>query len=245
MSEKEILWDQFISDRSSENMFALVEFYQPFLREVASSVAYGLPNHIDLDDLVSEGQFGLISAIERYEDRGYKFETYASLRIRGQIIDKLRVADWAPRSLRTSLKSIEETETLLTSVLQRKPSDEEVAFHLGISLEKYHEIRGRGSIALIGHLDEVTTVEQKIVRLSDMVADSSSDFSFEEFEPIRLRLAEVLSQLEFVESSLLILYYVYCLSLKEIGRELEVTESRVCQLHVKALTSIREACLNI
>jgi len=239
------LWENYNSTRSSENLFALVEYYQSFLKDIAVSVSYGLPNHIDLDDLVSEGQFGLISAIERYEDRGYKFETYASFRIRGQILDKLRSADWAPRSLRTALKNIEEAELLLESSLQRLPTDQEVATFLGLSLEKLHETRGKGSLVLVGHLDEVATFEQEIVRVIDLVPDSTIGSDEEDLTPVRERVAHVLSQIDDVESSLLVLYYIYSLSLKEIGVELGVTESRVCQLHVKALTSIREACLTI
>lgn len=243
MVEASELWESYWTSGSSEDLFALVEFYQPFLKDVAASVAFNLPNHVDFDDLVSEGQFGLISAIKRYEDQGYKFETYASFRIRGQIIDKLRVADWAPRSLRTALKEIEEAELSLLRDWQRFPLDEEVAEILDIDLEKLSELRGRGARAMIGHLDEVTSVDGESVRVSDLIPDSNSYLDIDNLEPVKVRLVDALSELTDFQSALLSLCYVHQIPLKEIGKLLGVTESRICQLQVSVLSDLRTRCL--
>lgn len=242
--EVSVIWDEYNSSQSKDSYTALVEYYQPLVRKVAEAVAYSLPVYVDLDDLISEGQLGLLSAIQRYENQGYKFETYANLRIRGAIIDKLRVNDWAPRSLRTSLKRIDEAEDELTSRFQREPTESEIADELDVSLDTLSELRGRGQRTLMGHLDEVTASEGEMVKISDLIADPSAYVDSDLLEPVQDRLVEALEGLHPVESGILVLYYVHEMPLKQIGSALRITDARVSQLLVQALAAVRLACVS-
>jgi len=242
--EVSVIWDEYNSSQSKDSYTALVEYYQPLVRKVAEAVAYSLPVYVDLDDLISEGQLGLLSAIQRYENQGYKFETYANLRIRGAIIDKLRVNDWAPRSLRTSLKRIDEAEDELTSRFQREPTESEIADELDVSLDTLSELRGRGQRTLMGHLDEVTASEGEMVKISDLIADPSAYVDSDLLEPVQDRLVEALENLHPVESGILVLYYVHEMPLKQIGSALRITDARVSQLLVQALAAVRQACVS-
>lgn len=239
------LWEAYRSNKSQKNLNALIEHYQPYVRTVAEAVRFNLPSHVDIDDLISEGQFGLISAIERYEDRGFKFKTYASLRIRGQIIDKLRVSDWAPRSLRTSLKEIDAAEDALTRELQREPTESEIADRLNLDLEELSEIRGRGNRVLLGHLDEVVASEGETVKVSDLIADANQEIDNEDYDPIKDRMVGALGELSDSESKIFVLHYVYGISMKEIAASLGVTESRVSQMHIRALDRMAKRCAQI
>ena len=245
MVETHVLWENYRHDSSKENLFKLVEVYQPFLQAVASSISFNLPNHIDRDDILSEGQLGLISAIERYVDIGYKFETYASLRIRGQILDKLRAMDWTPRSLRTSLREIEDAESALVQSLQRTPTNAEIADYLAINSSELSEIRGRASTSMVGNLDEVVSYEGESIKISDLIPDTQLLYDAEDYEQLKQRLSDAVGLLDSTQSSLFVLYYLYNFSFREIGEMLGVTESRVCQLHIKSLSMIRKSCLAI
>jgi len=242
--ELDDLWDSYISSPTQETFVKLVEYYQPLVRKVAEALAYNLPVYVDLDDLISDGQLGLISAIQRYQSRGFKFETYANLRIRGAMIDKLRVNDWAPRSLRTSLKKVEEAHDFLRITLQREPTDKELALELDVSLQELSELRGRGYGTLIGHLDEVVSSDGEMIKISDLIPDPSVLVDSDFLEPVREKLVEALDELPPVESGILVLYYVHELSLKEIGSALEITDARVSQLLVQALATVRKTCVS-
>lgn len=222
--------------------------YAPLVKYVANRVAIGLPPSIDVDDLISYGFFGLSDAIERFDpEREVKFETYASRRIRGSIIDGMRAVDWVPRSVRQKAKEIEQTIAQLEREHGRPPEDHEIAAHLGIDLKEYHERLGEvRSVALVS-LDEVWSSGESdddgSLSLGQMIEDGSSvdPASAAADQELRRVLADAIDKLPERERLIISLYYYEELTLKEIGQVLSVSESRVSQLHTRAMLRLRAA----
>jgi RNA polymerase sigma factor for flagellar operon FliA len=239
------LWEKYEKDKSSFQ--DLVIAYEYLVKTTAASVAKSLPNHIDYDDLVSDGYIGLIDAIQRYDSSyGYKFETYASFRIRGEIIDKLRQFDWAPRSLRSKNREIDSATEKLSNELGREPTDEEVANILGWKTSEISRIRGHGSNASVFNIDEIVNSDGDKFKLSDILADDSDSNELldnEDFSTLKEKILEGFTQLNGQQKTVFFLHYIEGLSLKEIGIMLEVTESRVCQIHTGALDSVWKFCV--
>ena len=219
--------------------------YSPLVKYVAGRLGSGLPAHIDEADLISYGLGGLISAIGRFDlAREIKFETYAIPRIRGAIIDELRLMDWVPRSVRSRAREFERTNMKLEARLQRAPSDEEMASELGITVEDFQDALLKISGSTIVALDELWTVSDSTgdkVSLLDTLPDRGAPDpqAMVDQGELRDRIAEGIAALPEREKLVVALYYYENLTLREIGEVLGVTESRVSQLHTKAVLRLR------
>jgi RNA polymerase sigma factor for flagellar operon FliA len=225
----------------------LVLQYDSLVKSTAASIAKTLPSHIDFDDLISDGYIGLMDAIRRYDSSyGYKFETYASFRIRGEIIDQLRHSDWAPRSLRSKNREVDLATEKLSRDLGRNPTATEVATLLGWSGDDLNRVVGASSTAVFTHLDELVNSDGDKFKLSDVIPDVSSQpifFDVDDLNVIKDKISDSLSDLTEQQRVVFFLHYIEGLSLKDIGVMLDVTESRVCQIHTGALDSIWSSCL--
>jgi RNA polymerase sigma factor for flagellar operon FliA len=238
------LWDDFKETASSEARERLILHYAPLVKYVASKVATGLPASVEQADLVSYGMFGLIDGLEKFEPgRGNKFETYAIPRIRGAIIDELRAMDWVPRSVRFKAREIEKAYSDLETMLKRAPSETELAERLGVSLSELHDVVNQISFVSVLALDEMVSVgadRGEQVSLLDTLADKGVDpAAGMESHETRGLLAHAINNLSEREKIVVTLYYFEGLTLAEIGEILGVTESRVCQIHTKAVGGLR------
>jgi RNA polymerase sigma factor for flagellar operon FliA len=238
------LWEGFKEGGSAEARERLILHYAPLVKYVASRVATGLPASVEQADLVSYGMFGLIDALEKFEPaRGNKFETYAIPRIKGAIIDELRAMDWVPRSVRFKAREIEKAYADLESMLKRAPTEREMAERLGVSLTELHNVINQISFVSVLALDELLAVgtdRGEHVSLMDTLADRSVDPTTGlEGQETRGLLAAAINSLSEREKIVVTLYYFEGLTLAEIGDILGVTESRVCQIHTKAVGQLR------
>jgi RNA polymerase sigma factor for flagellar operon FliA len=215
------------------------------VKYVAGRMSSGLPAHVEEADLISYGLSGLISAIERFDlSREIKFETYAITRIRGAIIDELRTLDWVPRSVRARAREFERVNMKLEARLQRAPTDEEMAAELGISIEDFQDALLQISNSTIVALDELWNVSDSTgdqVSLLDTLPDRAAPDpqSVVDQSELRDRIADAIAALPEREKLVIALYYYENLTLREIGEVLGVTESRVSQLHTKAVLRLR------
>jgi RNA polymerase sigma factor FliA len=239
-----LVWHAYKSTEEPEARERLILHYAPLVKYVASRVATGLPASVDQADLVSYGMFGLIDALKKFEPgRGNKFETYAIPRIRGAIIDELRAMDWVPRSVRFKQREIEKALADLESMLKRQPTERELAERLGMSLPELHEVITQISFVSVLALDETVSVgadRGEKVSLVDTLADKGFDPSTGvESQETRGLLAAAINELSEREKIVVTLYYFEGLTLAEIGDILGVTESRVCQIHTKAVGVLR------
>jgi len=238
------LWEEYKKTNERRLRDQLIVMYSPLVKYVAARVAVGLPQHVDGADLVSYGIIGLIDAIDRFNPvRQVKFETYAIPRIRGAIIDELRAIDWVPRSVRAKARAVEQAYASLEASLLRTPTDAEVATELGISEPELQEILRQISFVGVAALDEVFMVggdRADRTTLGDTIPDSTAGpvAMFEDKESKEI-LAQAIMQLGERERTVLSLYYYEGLTLAEIGEILGVTESRVCQIHTKAVLQLR------
>lgn len=242
------LWDDYKRTGSREARDRLIVHYSPLVKFVAGRVSVGLPQNIEQADLVSYGIFGLIDAIDKFDpDRGIKFETYAINRIKGAIIDELRSIDWVPRSVRAKARALEQAYAKLESELHRTPTDEELANELGLTDEQLQATLSQISFVGLVALDEMLTVggdRGDSITLGDTIADSGEGpVGAYEVEEMRQILAEAVNRMPEREKIVLTLYYYEGLTLAEIGQVLGVTESRVCQIHTKAVLQLRARIL--
>lgn len=238
------LWDAFKGSASEQARERLILHYAPLVKYVASRVATGLPASVEQADLVSYGMFGLIDALHKFEPgRGNKFETYAIPRIKGAIIDELRAMDWVPRSIRFKAREIEKAHSDLEAMLKRQPTEAEMAERLGISRSELHDVVSQISFVSVLALDELVSVgadRGEQVSLIDTLADKQLDpTSGVESQETRGLLAAAINSLSEREKIVVTLYYFEGLTLAEIGEILGVTESRVCQIHTKAVGGLR------
>ena len=239
------LWFEFrqTGDRAIRDRLILT--YAPLVKYVAGRLGSGLPAHVDDGDLVSYGLLGLISAIERYDpERDVKFETYAIARIRGAIIDELRAMDWVPRSVRSRARDIERAIAELEAKIGRAPTDEEIAEKLGLSEEELDESLSEIARSSIAALDELWTVSGsggEQVALIDTIEDAEAPDPQSSLSQTELReaIADAIARLPEREKLVVTLYYYEELTLREIGEVLGVTESRVSQLHTKAILRLK------
>lgn len=248
--ELSVLWREYKENNSPEARDKLILIYVSLVKYVAGRMGTGLPQNIETADLISYGVFGLIDAIEKFDpSRQIKFETYAISRIKGSIIDELRALDWVPRSLRHRAKEIEQIYVSLENKLKREPSDKEVAGELGVTVEDYNEMLSKLSYTSVIALEELWIVggeKGDRVSLIDSLEDTKSGdpsvtFELEEMKQI---LANAIDRLSEREKIVVALYYYEGLTLKEIGEVLGVTESRVSQLHTKAIFRLRGRLLD-
>ena len=225
----------------------LVLHYAPLVKYVAGRVGTGLPAHVDAADLVQSGIFGLVAAIDRFEpERGLKFETYAMQRIRGAILDDLRAQDWVPRSVRSRAREVERALERLEARLLRTASDAEVADELGLSVSDLLELYAQLRLTSVVALDELVTVGRGGTSLAETLPDDSVPDPGVVLDGIESRrlLAQAVSQLAERDRVVVTLYYFENLTLAEIGEVLGVTESRVCQLHTRAVLRLRAKLLD-
>jgi RNA polymerase sigma factor for flagellar operon FliA len=238
------LWSRYRADPTRVDRDQLIVHYSPLVKYVAGRVAVGLPQNVEHADLVSYGMFGLIDAIDKFDmERGFKFETYAISRIKGAILDELRSIDWVPRSVRAKARALESSYAKLEAKNARPPTDDELAEALEISEEQLQTLLTQISFVGMAALDEVLAMggeRGESVTLGDTIADSGDGpvGSFET-EETRQLLASTINRLPEREKLVVTLYYYEGLTLAEIGGVLGVTESRVCQIHTKAVLHLR------
>jgi RNA polymerase sigma factor for flagellar operon FliA len=239
------MWRRYKSSGDERARERLVVAYSPLVKYVSGRMASGLPAHVEEADLISYGLVGLINAIERFElEREIKFETYAITRIKGAIIDELRSLDWVPRSVRAKAREIERANAKLEHRLQRAPTDDEMATELGVSVQDFLASLLQISNSTIAALDELWTVGDASgdqVSLLDTLQDPGAPDPAAVMDQTELkdRVADAIARLPEREKLVVALYYYENLTLREIGEVLGVTESRISQLHTKAVLRLR------
>ena len=239
------LWRKYKRDEDKKAKEQLVLAYAPIVKYVAGRISSGLPAHVEEADLISYGLFGLVGAIERYEpERNIKFETFAIIRIKGAIIDELRSMDWVPRSVRAKMRKIEEVNAALENEHQRSPTDEELANALDMTVDEFHDTLTLISTSSMVALDELWTVSDASgdkVSLMDTISDAKADDPVKSIDKdeVKDRLSDAVSKLPEREKLVVALYYYENLTLREIGEVLNVTESRVSQLHTRAVLRLK------
>jgi len=249
ISEHE-LWILYKKNRDPEVRDFFVKQYAPLVKYVAGKVAIGMPHNVEFDDLVGFGVFGLFDAIEKFNpEKHVKFKTYAVTRIRGAIFDELRAIDWVPRSVRQKSREVEETVRMLESQLGRVASDGEIAKAMNISLPDFQQLILKISGTSILSLNDVwnTGDDNDKISIGDCIESPSSlnpDIIVEKDE-IKRVIIEAINDLPEKEKKVLVLYYYEDLTLKEIGEVLGVTESRISQLHTKAIMRLRTKLTSI
>jgi RNA polymerase sigma factor for flagellar operon FliA len=238
------LWVTFraTADRTARDQ--LIVHYSPLVKYVAGRVAAGFPHNVEAADLVSYGIFGLIDAIERYDpDRGARFETYAIARIRGAIVDELRSLDWVPRSIRAKARGLELAYQRIEARLKRSPTDRELAEELGLTKRRFDSLLAQLARQGIAALDDVLPSNgewREHSTLGELLADGADGpMALYEWNETRRQLASSVNALPERERVVLTLYYYENLTLADIGSVLGVTESRVSQIHTKAVLHLR------
>jgi RNA polymerase sigma factor for flagellar operon FliA len=244
--DTQALWLEYRRSKDKGIRDRLILTYAPLVKYVAGRVGSGLPAHVDEEDLVSYGLLGLMGAIDRFDpSRDIKFETFAIARIKGAIIDELRSLDWVPRSVRSRARDIERAMADLERELHRAPTDEEIADKIGITEEELDESLTDISRSSIAALDELWTISGSAggdqVALIDTIEDTSGPDPQGALAQTELReaLGEAIARLPEREKLVVTLYYYEELTLREIGEVLGVTESRVSQLHTKAILRLK------
>ncbi len=231
----ETAWETFHASQEPTARDWLVVHYASLVKFVAGRLSAGLPRSVDTGDLVSAGVFGLMNAIDKYDpSNGAKFETYAIPRIRGAILDGLRALDWVPRSVRSRSRSVQDAIASLEHELGRTPTDEEIAAELQITIEELEKWLADIAAGAVGPLDHVAMDNAP----ADNEAELQPGKAMEDGE-LRDAMRGEISKLPEREQAILILYYDDGLTLAEIGEALGVTESRVSQIHTKAVLQLR------
>ena len=239
--EKKRLWENYSKSRNQDVREKLILEYAPLVKIIAGRLSMYLGYNVEYEDLVSYGIFGLIDAIDKFDyGKGIKFETYASLRIRGSILDQIRKMDWIPRSLRQKQRRLETAMSDLENRLGRVPTDEELAAELEISVDELCSWEGQTVTSAMMSLDEC--IDQGIELKETAVINSRFETPEQvvEQEEMKRILAETLETLTDKEKKVILLYYYEELTLKEISLVMEVSESRVSQLHTKGLQKLRQ-----
>ena len=239
--QKNKLWEEYCKTRDQEVREKIIIEYAPLVKLVSGRLSMYLGYNVEYEDLVSYGIFGLIDAIDKFDyGKGIKFETYASLRIRGAILDQIRKMDWIPRSLRQKQKKLDAAMGKIEAEKGRAATDEELAVELEISVDELLNWQGQAKVTNVVSLDEFIEVG------GEKGIDEGKGSHFEKPEDVveknelREMLAKSLDCLTDKEKKVVLLYYYEELTLKEISRVLEVSESRISQLHTKALQKMKE-----
>ncbi len=247
---EEEIWLEYKKTKNPALRDGLIRQYMPLVKYVAGKVSTGMPSTVEFDDLVSFGQFGLLDAINKYDpDKNVKFKTYAVTRIRGAIFDELRQLDWVPRSVRQKSREIEDTIGNLEARLGRTATDSEVAQEMGISESEFQQTIMKVSGTSVLSLNDVwySGDDSDHMSIGDSIEAPSSlnpDVIVERDE-VRRVIIEAINELPDKEKMVIVLYYHEDLTFKEIGQVLEVSESRISQLHTKANLRLRAKLTNI
>lgn len=232
------LWIRYKKDKDIGIRNEIIVHYSGLVNRVVNRIAVKYSDYIDVEDLVSYGIFGLIDAIEKYDiDKGVKFETYASFRIRGAIIDEIREQDWIPRSLRTKAKRVEESIEELEMKYGRHVGDEELAHHMGVKIGDLHKLMGQIHSLSVISLDE--QIMDMIGNSPQLTGEETTPEDYAIVEELRRLLSYAIDSLTDNEKKIISLYYFEELTLKEIGMVIGVSESRVSQLHSRALLKLK------
>ena len=229
---------------TTENREEVIKRYSPMIKYVANRIAMRLPPHIEVDDLISVGVLGLMDAISKYDSsRGAKFKTYAEFRVRGAILDELRAMDWVPRSIRQKASNVDKVVQALQAKLSRSPEDEEVAKEMGISLDQFHDTLNETKSIPVFSLEDLGIAKESGEQQSllDCLAGKADADPQTQIRLIELKeiIAKAIDALPEKERLMVSLYYYEELTMKEIGAVLEITESRVSQIHSKAVYRLR------
>ena len=238
------LWSAYAEDGDPKAREALILEHLPLVKATVLRMVSSLASHAEVDDLESAGLFGLIDAVEKFNpSMGKDFAAYASFRIRGAILDELRALDWVPRSVREKARHLESRYHELEQSLGHSPTDEELADALDLSIEKLHEMMTEISGLLCLSLEELLTSEEENLYLSPLSNASTHESPFDStaWNELRDLLVDAIDSLTEQERTVVSLYYYEELTLKEIGKVLEISESRVCQIHARALLRLRSA----
>jgi len=220
----------------------LIMKYAPLVKNIVGRIAIRLPDHVSKDDLINAGIMGLMSALEKYDEtKNVRFETYAGFRIRGAVLDELRSIDVVPRSVRSKKARLEETFQVLRKEFGRHPTDEEVSDHLGISLEEYYSLLDKTRDVCILSSDDLPPDYCEKYGRDDVLEkiDRNNPFSLLAQSELKETLKNATDSLPEKERLVLSLYYYEELTLKEIGLTLDLTESRICQIHSQAILRLR------
>lgn len=229
---------------TTENREEVIKRYSPMIKYVANRIAMRLPPHIEVDDLISVGVLGLMDAITKYDSsRGAKFKTYAEFRVRGAILDELRSLDWVPRSIRQKASAVEKVVRSLESKLRRIPEDEEVAKEMDMSLDQFYRTLDETKSVPVFSLEDLGIAKESGEQQSllDCIAGKADADPQTQIRLIELKeiIAKAIDTLPEKERLMVSLYYYEELTMKEIGAVLDITESRVSQIHSKAVLHLR------
>lgn len=242
--EEDSIWKEFKKTKASFLRDKIIRKYMPLVKYVAGKVSVGLPASMEFDDLVGFGQFGLLDAINKYDlEKKVKFKTYAVTRIRGAIIDEMRQLDWVPRSVRQKSREIEDVISSLESKLSRPATDEEIAREMNLSVADYQHTVMKISGTSVLSLNDVwySGDDSDHLSIGDSIESPQSmnpDVQVER-EEVRKVILEAINELPEKEKMVIVLYYHEDLTFKEIGQVLEVSESRISQLHANANLHLR------
>ena len=234
-------WDSYARDHDDESRNRLLENYAHIVRYSAERLYAKLPDEVELDDLISAGIFGLMDAVKAFDpERGVKFETYCAPRVRGAILDELRSLDWVPRLVRSRAHKLDQATSSLEAGLGRKPSERELAKEMGISMKEFTKLRRDADAISMVSLNRkwFETDSNKDVREIDILEDERSvnPFSFAKDRDLKELITRGLSR---AERLIVILYYFEEMTMKEIGETLDLSESRVSQMHSAILARLR------
>ena len=239
-AEKKKLWEEYAKEKTPEIRERLILEYAPLVKLVAGRLSMYLGYNVEYEDLVSYGIFGLIDAIDKFDSmKEVKFETYASLRIRGAILDQIRKLDWIPRTIRQRQKKIDTVIKEIEAVKGRSAKEEEIAEALGISADEYGEWQSQMKITNVVSLNEFMEQGTEVPAENHKNAHFDSPEEVIEKEELKKVLAEALAVLTEKERRVIELYYYEDLTLKEISNILEVSESRISQLHTRGLQKLK------
>jgi RNA polymerase sigma factor FliA len=237
------IWTIWVLERSQAVKDELVLRYLPLVEQTAGRMRIGLPRSVQFDELVNAGMIGLISAVDNFQpERGFKFETYASNRVRGAILDSLRDYDWMPRSIRSKTRSLENALVKLEGQLGMMPTDEQVANELELSLDSYYAMLEEVKLSSILSLDKpIPGPEGEMSNLSEMISDEDAEDVNEtlDWNESKAFVKKMIEGLKQQERLVIALYYYEELTLREIGDVLGISESRVSQIHSKVMLTLR------
>lgn len=234
------LWIKYSQTNDPAIKDKLILEYAHIVKYVAGRLSIYFGSNVEYDDLMGYGVFGLIDAIDKFDlSKGVKFETYASLRIRGSIIDSIRELDWVPRSLRQKNKELERVYTELENMLGRSATDEEVARKLGISIKDLNKLLNEVNLSSMVSLEEFLEQNYEVGTINSSVNKEERPEGYIEITEVKRMLVDAIERLPEKESKVVSLYYFNDLTLKEISAIMKVSESRISQLHTKAILRLK------
>jgi RNA polymerase sigma factor for flagellar operon FliA len=240
--EFENLWKEFKEKKSKSAREKLIMEYLPLVKYIAYRMAINFPSHIMVEDIINDGLVGLIQAIDGFKlERGIDFKTYATFRVKGAILDALRTFDWAPRSLRKKARELEDALVSLEHQLGRPATSEEVASYLSMDLKQLEKVLDKIQGLAIISLDDFISSDTEETKVIDMYYDKEQLLpeGLIEKKELIVMLGKFINELPYKEKLVITLYYYEELNLKEIASVMELTESRISQLHTKALFRVK------